>query len=179
MSLENLLNSLPAPDLPLGSGRGKPWPLIDDHVCFPSDYRDFINQYGSGSIAGFMAIFSPFSANEYLNFFAQKKLISEDFAYLVVEDADYYRFALYPAVPGLMPVGITDNGDTLFWLVTDPADSDRWTTAIIACRSPEVEYFDLNLTDLLAGILSKKILSTSLPENFPPEPIKFDKIVSV
>ena len=37
----------------------------------PSDYIEFINEYGTGRIADFIVIFNPFSKNEDVNFFEQ------------------------------------------------------------------------------------------------------------
>lgn len=96
--------------------------------------------------------------------------------YLVDEDPGFYTYNLYPAPNGLLPVGVTDNGDYIFWVVTDPHKSNDWTTAIIAARSPDVEYFNENLTELLAGILSGKIKADSFPNDFPDAKITFESL---
>nr|CBX81887.1 hypothetical protein EAIL5_3067 [Erwinia amylovora ATCC BAA-2158] len=176
MSMESLRNILIPPKSPNETGDGGNWPLVDENVMFPIDYVDFISTYGTGRIADFIALLNPFTENYDLNFFEQKKLIIEDFNYLIKEDPSYYKCNLYPKVDGLLPVGITDNGDYIFWVVTDLKDSNLWKTAIIASRSPDVEYFDESITSLLSGILLEKIKPDSLPDNFPPNNIIFDKI---
>jgi len=163
MSIKSLLAILPPPASPNDAGVGKQWPLVDG-VPFPSDYLDFINVYGSGKIADFLVVFNPFSCNKDVNFFGQMKLILADFNDLVASEGDYFDYPLYPLENGLMPVGVTDNGDYLFWVVTSKNDSDLWRIAIIASRSPDVEYFSANLTSVLEGVLTGRIKSSSLPD---------------
>lgn len=133
---------------------------------FPTDYVEFINAYGSGRIASFVVIFNPFSEDENINFFEQFRLVLEDFRFLVDSD-DYYKFVLYPQGEGLIPLGVTDNGDYLFWVFNSEIDSGSWSTAIVSSRSPDVEYFNCGLGSLLEQILSGRIKAKSLPGSFP------------
>ncbi|MCW7761187.1 SMI1/KNR4 family protein [Photorhabdus luminescens] len=176
MSIFNLKTILPPPVSPNEAGQKEKWPLIDNNHHFPSDFIDFINCYGTGRIANFINIFNPFSENDDLNFFNQKDLIIEDFNYLIEDDKDYYRFSLYPNKERLLPIGVTDNGDYIFWFISPTDNSDSWKIAIIASRSPEVEYRQEDLTSFLEGVLSKKIKCMSFPDNFPPNNIVFESI---
>ncbi|MDC9605799.1 MULTISPECIES: SMI1/KNR4 family protein [Xenorhabdus] len=175
MSIKSLNNILPLPIHPNENGHDEKWPLIDDIHSFPKDYIDFITQYGTGRIADFITIFNPFSEDEDLNFFSQKEWVIEDFNSLVESDPDYYPFILYPDINGLLPIGVTDNGDYIFWVASSD-NSDLWNVALIAARAPEVEYRQENFTDFLEGILSRKIKCISLPDDFPPNNIKFSSI---
>ncbi|MDH1574180.1 hypothetical protein [Pseudomonas sp. GD03746] len=78
-------------------------------------------------------------------------------------DSEYFKYPLYPVENGLIPVGVTDNGDCIFWVVTSKQNSDEWHVAIIASRSPEIEYFKDNLTAVLEGLLIGRLSSSSLP----------------
>jgi len=93
---------------------GEVWPSIDERFSFPKDYIEFINVYGTGRIADFMVIFNPFSKNQDINFFEQKKIIIDDLGYLNNEDPEYFKYNLYPDINGLLPIGVTDNGDYIF-----------------------------------------------------------------
>jgi len=176
MSVSRLKTILVPPNSPSENGDGNDWPLIDVTISFPDDYVSFIKAYGTGRIADFISLFNPFTKNDDLNFFEQKKLILEDFNYLLDEDPEYYKYSLYPNQGGLLPVGVTDNGDYFFWVVSNVDNSNLWGTAIVASRSPDIEYFDENITSLLAGILSKKIKPDSLPSNFPYKIVTFEQI---
>jgi len=175
MSINNLLAVLPPPTTPNEVGAGKQWPMIDG-MFFPSDYVEFINVYGSGRIADFLVVFNPFSQNVDINFFDQLRFVVGDFNDLVVSDSDYCNCPLYPVENGLIPVGVTDNGDYIFWVVTSKQNSDEWQVAIIASRSPEVEYFKDNLTSVLEGLLIGRLRSSSLPSSFASAGIRFDII---
>ncbi|SUC14129.1 Uncharacterised protein [Proteus vulgaris] len=163
---------LPIPLFPINRGEGKAWPLIDNQYTFPQDYIEFVSQYGSGQIANFITLFNPFSEGDYLNFFQQKEEILKDFDSLIQVDPDYYTFHLYPKNNGLLPIGETENGDTLFWVVSSN-DSSLWTIAIIPSRASEVEFIAENLTGFLERVLSKQIRCQSFPMGFPPEEIWF------
>lgn len=67
---------------------------------------------------------------------------------------------------------MTDNGDTLFWVVSSE-NSELWTIAIIPSRAAEVEFIAENLTGFLEGVLSKRIRCQSFPAVFPSENIMF------
>ncbi|GKX52713.1 SMI1/KNR4 family protein [Budvicia aquatica] len=176
MSVAKLKNKLSFPDFPNENHDVIDWPCIDNSVKFPDDYIEFIHNYGTGRIANFLVIFNPFAGNDEVNFFKQKDLILEDLKLLKEEDPDYYRYKLYPVSEGILPIGVTDNGDYIFWVMSDIKDSNRWNTAIIASRSPDIEFFNESVTSLIEGLLSKRIKSTSLPDRFPTEPIDFSVI---
>lgn len=176
MSINKIITILEPPVSPSESVKGIEWPLIEDKLNFPSDYIDFINLYGSGRIADFVVIFNPFSGDENINFFGQCKLILEDLNYLIESDKDYYKFSLYPENNGLIPLGATDNGDYIFWVVNSVDSSDLWETAIIPARSSEVEYFGSGLITLLESLLVGRVKSQSFPDDFPPDVVKFEKI---
>jgi len=176
MLINKLVTILAVPFVSSDSGKGMKWPMIENGLPFPSDYIEFINEYGSGRIADFIVIFNPFSKNEDVNFFEQYKFILEDLNYLIKSDKDYYNYQLYPKDNGLIPLGVTDNGDYLFWVVNSKDNSELWTVAIIAARSPEVEYFDGGLTYFLEGLLKNKIKCKSFPDDFPPPVVKFESI---
>lgn len=173
MSFKDLNNILPLPKYTYETGSNAEWPLIDDSYPFPMDYIEFITKYGIGRIDNFLTLFNPFIDNDDWNFFKQKEWIISDFSELNESDPDYYSFILYPESNGLLPIGITDNGDYVFWVVSS-ANSDLWNIAVIASRSPDVEYHQMNLVSFIEGILSKKIKSTCFPKDFPSSNILFD-----
>ncbi|EOI3468258.1 SMI1/KNR4 family protein [Cronobacter turicensis] len=171
--IKKLTQLLPPPAFSSDSGKGKTWPLIAGSINFPSDYVDFINTYGSGRIAEFIIIFNPFSKDENLSFFDQYNYILEDLNYLIESDKGYYKYKLYPEDNGLIPVGVTDNGDYIFWVVTSKENSEQWGTAIIPVRTPDVEYFECNLVTLIEQILDRSLKTRSLPDAFPSQSVSF------
>jgi hypothetical protein len=72
----------------------------------------------------------------------------------------FLPYPLFPEAGGLLPVAITDNGDTIHWLTNGPPD--EWTIVVQDSRAPECEAYDMAFTDFLArwiaGLISSDIL---------------------
>lgn len=58
----------------------------------------------------------------------------------------------------MLPWGITDNGDILYWL-TKGDNPDAWTIAINESRGPLWEEFDMDMSTLLAKMVSGEVES--------------------
>ncbi|WP_329893791.1 SMI1/KNR4 family protein [Xenorhabdus bovienii] len=155
-------------------GDREQWPLIDEIYPFPNDFIKLINQYGTGKIANFITIFNPISNNNDLIFFKQKRFILDDFQYLIEYDNDCYKFNIFPNKNGLLPLGVTDNGDYIFWVTSPRDNSNLWKIAIIAARSPDVEYRDESLILFLICVFNKNIKCISFPTDFPSDTISFE-----
>lgn len=176
MMLEKLLKILPPPAILSEAGDAVTWPSIDDKTKFPNDYIEFVRNYGLGRISNFISFFHPFTSNFDLNFFEQKKIILEDFEFLNKEQPDSFNYVIYPQENGLLPIGVTDNGDYIFWVVNDSQKPELWTMAIVASRSPDIEYFDKNLTNFLYELLNGDISPESFPKNYISDHICFETI---
>lgn len=175
MTVDHLKTIMAPPQAPVDSGDGEKWPEIQPGLPFPSDYKAFVSTFGSGRAADFIVIFNPFIDCPDVNFFDQLQAILGDLNELNQCDPDYYSYPTFPAPGGLIPIGVTDNGDYIFWAGDPNIDSNSWKVAIISSRSPEVEYFDSGLTAFLTGFLSGAIKPMSLPEFIVEGEIKFNK----
>jgi hypothetical protein len=176
MGIDRLISIMPPPANLVDVGAEMNWPSIDNNVNFPADYIDFINRYGSGRIANFLLIFNPFSAKEELNFFDQFNFILEDFKYLVDSDSEYYRYRLYPEDGGLIPFGVTDNGDYIFWVVDPKEDSNLWKVAIVAARSPEVELLPWGMLKFIEKLVQGSAKPSSFPQNINYKNLIFSSV---
>lgn len=173
----NALRALVTPPKhPVAAGAGKVWPKIKPGLSFPADYMEFIDSYGTGKIANFVVLFNPFSPERSVNFFEQFSLILTDLEELNWADPDCFDYPLFVTAEGLISIGVTDNGDYLFWVARSDRDSDHWGVAVVAARSPEIEYFQLNLTTMLAGVLSGALKSRSFPSTLAHGMVSFDPI---
>jgi hypothetical protein len=123
-------------------------------VTLPSDYKDFLHVYGSGRLDDFMEIFNPASPHEHNNLIECWKKQREVFAYMQKGNAPL-RIDLHPAKPGLLPIGQTDNGDTIFYVVDgEPA---AWAIAVLESRGRDVKVFEMPLTAFLVAGLRHEI----------------------
>jgi hypothetical protein len=173
MNIEILKTILPQPKNPSETTIDNNWPEIESKlgIQLPEDYKSYINYYGTGRISNFLWIFNPFSKNENLNLIHQVA-----FQHKIYSDLKNYHeeipYKLYPDTNGIIPFGMTDNGDILFWIPSEI--SENWPVIINEARSPEWQKFDVTITTLLFDLLTDKKHCDIFPKNFPSKPIAFE-----
>jgi hypothetical protein len=169
MSVDDFATIMPPPVVPSET------PLIDDWVTIeaqlgltlPDDYKAFIQIYGSGQIEKFLWVFNPFSSNDNLNLTHQVVLQLK--VYSEIGSFESLPYKLFPERSGLLPFGITDNGDVLFWQTS--GSPNDWRVIVSEARAPKWEAFDLSMTKFLFEILSRKLVCEIFPDDFPgPSP---------
>jgi hypothetical protein len=177
--LDQLLSLVSGPPDPVEAGTRQGWVNVEQvlGIVLPLDYMDFINTFGSGQVGGFIAVLNPFSHDDTLS------LVSEGFSRL-----DALRFLkarhgesecpypLYPEEGGLLPWGITDNGDVLFWQTL--GDPDEWSIVVNEGRRPIFEEFACSVTTFLVRVLNREIASKILTDAFTSEDNLFYPISS-
>jgi len=178
--MDHLPDIITPPSKPDETGAPKSWAKIEARLGLqlPSDYKAFIDRYGSGSFDDFIIVYNPFAENEYLNlFYALDTLHWADQQMQLIQDVVWTAvqpFELYPATEGLLPWGCTTNlGDTFFWQIKGPPET--WETIFYNLRSGEYEVWKYPLTDFLYGPFTQRVESVLLPQAFPPAvtPIRF------
>jgi hypothetical protein len=139
------------------------WLEVEGKFCpLPADFKAFLADYGTGSIGGFVWLFNPASRNENLNLARQ---IDKQLAAL--QEASVPGLRLYPADEGILPFGITDNGDLLAWRVHGKPDA--WPVIVVDSRAPKCQTFDAGFSQFLAGILGNELVCDIFPDDFPDE----------
>lgn len=170
MSLEAFAKVFPIPHHPLEAGESAQWPTFEQQLSteLPDDYKRFIEWYGSGCVSMFLWIFNPFSSNKNLNLIEQAKFYAKQFKKLGEQSK---IFPIFPEPGGLLPFGVSDNGDVFYWL-TSPHGPRQWKVAINKTRSDHYELFEMSMTGFLLGIVEEKIES----QIFAKEMIQSDKL---
>lgn len=166
MALCDLVAVMPAPAVPFEVASSDGWACIEKRLgtTLPEDYKEYINLYGSGAIANFLWILNPFSSNENINFEFQMDRQSEVLKALesLGEKVPYKPF---PCPGGILPFGITDNGDVIFWeTLGNPND---WSIVINSSRAPDWDGFNMSMSRFLKALLTKEVTSEIFPKNFP------------
>ncbi|WP_146101268.1 SMI1/KNR4 family protein [Bradyrhizobium sp. AC87j1] len=161
MSLESLARKLVPPLHPLEASGD--WTSIEGAmgVVLPNDFKQFIGAYGSGVIGDFLTILNPFSTRPGLNLPQQSRRQLDVLHALQDTFGEQVPFELYPIEGGLLPIGITDNGDVIHWLTSGGAAD--WTVFVNEARSPDYEHFPCCLTQFIEGVIERSIRCRAFP----------------
>ncbi|MFG2899775.1 histone-like nucleoid-structuring protein Lsr2 [Streptomyces zaomyceticus] len=152
MTALNALTALcPPPAVPPSA---PDWSEVEDTLGtrLPEDYEELITTYGPGRFCGFITLYQPHSASAWINLTGPlparlRGQIEE------VRQASRHPWPLPHSPENLFAMGVTDNGDYLFWVTQPSDDPDRWTVAVNeALRAPWFSY-NGSLTEFLVGVL--------------------------
>jgi len=147
MTIRDLTKLIAPPAQPVNAPTPADWTRAEAVLgtSLPSDYKDFLATYGEGRVGDFLDVFLPEARNEWHDLETALDQERQVFA----ERQFPLRYALYPARPGLLPIGQTDNGDMLFYLVE--GDAESWKIAFYKSRGEGVEVFDGGLSAFLVS----------------------------
>jgi len=130
----------------------------------PTDYKTFIQTYGTGSISNFMMILNPFSKNRYLNLLSRAEIVLGAYRTSRANAPEYFKDNVFPEEHGILPFGSTDNGDDLYWRTL--GDPDDWTVTLYESRGSEPFDYDGSMTEFLVDLLTGGIVCPILPVSF-------------
>jgi hypothetical protein len=124
------------------------WQALEQkhQIVFPSDFKQFIGVYGTGTIVDFITIFNPFSITEDANFFHNMEFVLPN-----ERRFQQIPLPLYPEAHGLLPFATTYDGDNLWWQTTGMPD--EWHTVITRVKSDEYELYPMTVTEFFTQII--------------------------
>jgi hypothetical protein len=127
----------------------------------PPDYVIFINQYGTGCIDNFLWIWNPESKNKYLNLL---EVVKETHGYVDVA----FNKAGGKAKGGLLPFGISDNGDYFCW--DTYGEPSSWPVLVFDPRGGVYDSPNLKFAEFLFALFSGELILNALPRGIPSVP---------
>ncbi|GHH58244.1 hypothetical protein FHS35_007240 [Streptomyces umbrinus] len=157
---DELLRLVPPPD---GVEADVDWSQVEDalDVTLPDDYKWFVERYGPGSFNDFLYILQPTSP-----FYPTRLVESADQAVEILESLRESGGRIPYETNELLPVGKTDNGDTVYW-VTRPEDApNSWTVVANGARNTEWPHFDGGIVEFLVAVLSGAHQVDVFPRDF-------------
>lgn len=167
MTIDRLIAVAPPPAAPTLAFRGS-WARLESEIGreLPADYKAFARLYGVGAFCNdVVTIFVPRGMDLPTGLESEIRVVSDAFRELGL-DGEPYR--LWPEPDGLIPLGVTDGGDYIFWLPLG-APND-WKIAVCGRATDRYEVFDCDLTDFLAGLVTGEILPDCFPAISPHSP---------
>ncbi|NJN74805.1 MAG: hypothetical protein HC799_19480 [Limnothrix sp. RL_2_0] len=163
--VKSLIRQVPPPSA-LNSQSGS-WHDVEAKLgmALPDDYKSIIEIYGDYYWDKFLYLLNPFSPHENLNLFTQLgDMNSTLWAERVSRQnfPEHYPLPLYPEPGGLLPLLITDNGDTGFWITQ--CQPDKWPILLKGARAPEFEVHFFSTALFLLQFSGYKLRSLIFPE---------------
>ncbi|WP_406737148.1 hypothetical protein OG365_00245 [Streptomyces sp. NBC_00853] len=152
------------------------WTEVEQHVgsALPSDFKAFLNAYGTGVISGELVVFHPRGTSPLLErmrkthgVFAERR----DRA-LGRGDTEHIPYPFHPEPGGLISWGYDYSGDEHFFLPCDP-DPDRWKIVTMA-HGEGCETFDGPFSGFTRAFV-RRLLDVDRYHGIEPEALKFLK----
>jgi hypothetical protein len=153
------------PKQPQEVGEMDDWDSVEDQLRtkLPEDYKGFIQSFGTGTINEFLCVLNPFSANQCVNLLVQIHIVLDAFQTSKTGFPQYYEDEVYPAPGGLLPFGITDNGEILYWKTS--GIPENWTIVVYESRGPKHFCYDGGMEEFLSCMLTGAITCDVLPRS--------------
>jgi hypothetical protein len=132
------------------------WAEVESYVgsSLPSDYKAFMDAYGTGVISEELVVFHPRGSSPLLK---RMREIHETFGKsreeFRVTLEDEYPYPFHPTPGGLISWGYDYGGDEHFFLPCDP-DPDRWKIVTMV-HELGCETFDGSFTDFVVAFIER------------------------
>ncbi len=164
MTIANLISAIPPPHKPTYAF-SEPWDLVEGQLGspLPIDYKELARLYGRGQFLAFFDIYTPKGPTLESRFFdainiARATFLQEVQGSFIFDDPP---LPIWPRPGGLLACGETGWGDYLFWLTRGPVE--EWPIVLWSRERQQLESFEYDLTDFLAGVATGEIESASFP----------------
>ncbi len=161
MSIRQLMRVVPPPDDPDEVGTSVEEKEVESKLGMPlpRDYWELVQKYGSGTFIGsFLRIANPF-----VDDLGKEAADKNGRVYSYYHNGEL-PWPPFPAQPGLLPVGVNENGNDLIYLTE--GKPNRWPLLVKPHGSDkEYERWDLPLSTFLAQAMMNKILSVMVHPN--------------
>lgn len=172
MIIDDLIKLLPEPKNPVEIGLGQDWGRITNLFGkpLPGDYMSFIDKFGSGEIGGWLTVFNPFSSNRNISLIEQFFFALSSLSALKEEFPETCPYPLMFEPGGLLPWGISIDGDLFCWLTTGV--SGKWQIVVIG-RHSEPEEYDFPMCKFIEQCIDGVISPMAIPQGWSNANIGF------
>lgn len=171
MVIDQLLQVLPIPDCPIEVDTDG-WARVTDLFgqSLPTDYMMFIDRYGSGQIGNWLSVLNPFSGNPNISLKEQFFRLLSSIGTLKKEFPESCPFPLLFEPDGLLPWGISIDGDIFCWQTKGP--SGRWPVVVIG-RDSDPQIFSFPFSQFLAKCITGEVSPNAVPTQWAAGGVMF------
>ena len=165
MVIDELFGLLPRPVQPKEQGTAPEWGTVTSKLGgpLPTDYMQFVDHYGSGTINGFLTVLNPFSANPHVNLLNQVFVQLSALRELRTSYPEDFPFPLFFEPGGLLPWAVSNEGDVFCWSTVGV--SGLWEVVTVP-GSDSPEQFKMSMSQFLARGLTGQLKTSALPPYF-------------
>ncbi|MGW6857255.1 hypothetical protein [Streptomyces xanthophaeus] len=150
------------------------WTEVEQYVgsALPSDFKAFLNAYGSGVISGELAVFHPCGTSPLLERMhkTHKAFAERRDRALGHGDTEHIPYPFHPEPGGLISWGYDYGGDEHFFLPCDP-DPDRWKIVTMA-HEEGCETFEGPFSGFTLAFV-RRLLDVDRYHGIEPEALEF------
>ncbi|MGY3847379.1 SMI1/KNR4 family protein [Streptomyces hydrogenans] len=148
-SLATLTQLVPPPAHPTPTD----WNAVETFLQapLPTDYKQLVDTYGPGSFCDFLHLSTPHRNKEAVDLTGPMpaRLRGQ-----LAKDLDSGKHPVPHRPEDLFAIGVTDNGNHLFWITTPEKQPDAWTVTVDEADGHTWHTHDGNLTSFLVALLS-------------------------
>jgi SMI1-KNR4 cell-wall len=143
------------------------WVSIEQQLqaTLPSDYKLFVEAFGSGALDDFLRVLSPNNQNIHEDFTLKGEVLLRAYRSQRESFPAVFNRPTYPEPNGLLPWGYTIDGDTLFWRTSRLPE--RWTICLFDSIHDVWLDYDCSFSEFLMGLLNHSIVCPCFPKDFP------------
>lgn len=172
MYINKLITILKPPEKIYNRGSDQDWISFQkNYNCiFPSDYKVFIDTYGTGSINNFLWILTPYESNKEINIFQKAEVMQLSYNYMKDMFPGEFKYSIYPEEGGLLPWSYTDNGDELYF------DLLNESIVVIEARYSNFYEYKMGMIEFLYKLFTKEIKCNAFPNDFINEVLQYNSI---
>ncbi|GGR41615.1 Lsr2 family DNA-binding protein [Streptomyces roseolus] len=158
-SLEDLTRLVPPPASPPPTDWNAVEALLGTRL--PDDYKQLADTYGPGAFCDFVRLYHPHGPTEWVDLTGPMpaRLRGQ-----LETDRAGGTYPMPHAPEDLFAVGVTDNGNHLFWITTPLEEPDAWRVTVNQADGHAWYTYDGNLTSFLASLLSGHVHPPVFPD---------------
>ncbi|MFD8637777.1 histone-like nucleoid-structuring protein Lsr2 [Streptomyces sp. NPDC059533] len=148
------------------------WNAVETELgmILPEDYKQLADTYGAGLYGDYINIFHPNANTPWTNLTGPMPARVRN---QLRHDYDKGTHPVPYQPQHLFTIGVTSNGEYLFW-ITDPLRTPgNWHIAVNEARGPQWYTYEGTLTSFLTSLLNGEASAPQFPSDFPALPGTF------